>query len=40
MADFLAGCVEISLVQLLLGLDVSPHGVPGLVQAIQVLQLT
>ena len=40
VAGFLTDGVQISLVQPLLGLDVSPHSVSGLIQVLQVLQLT
>ena len=40
VADFLTDGVQFSLVQPLLGLDVSPHRVSRLVQIVKVLQLT
>ena len=39
VADFLADGVQFSLVQPLLGLDVSPHRVSRLVQVVKVFQL-
>ena len=40
MADFLADGVQFSLVQPLLGFDVSPHRVSRLIQIVKVFQLT